>query len=149
MTINQAISKLGKLSSFLAKEPNKLLLTPTRAMEGIMKERIFLEGLNSDSNPIGIGYSKLWGDIRRKKGLQTDFVDLKFSGRLRKNMTTKVADSKTVAIVIDNDFDYKNKAMKQEDFREFYIFKPTESEADTLEEYVSITLEFQIDKILT
>ena len=114
-----------------------------------MKERIFLQGLNSDSNPIGIGYSQLWGDIRKKKGLQTDFVDLKFSGRLRKNMTTKVADSNSVAIVIDNDFDYKNKAMKQEDMREFYIFKPTESEVDTLETYVSITLEFQIDTILT
>lgn len=149
MTIKQAINKLKKLENFLDKQPNKLLLTPTRAVEGIMKERIFLQGLNSDSNPIGIGYSQLWGDIRKKKGLQTDFVDLKFSGRLRKNMTTKVVDSNTVAIVINNDFDYKNKAMKQEDMREFYIFKPTESEADILENYVSITLEFQIDTILT
>lgn len=149
MTIKQAINKLKKLENFLDKQPNKLLLTPTRAVEGIMKERIFLQGLNSDSNPIGIGYSQLWGEVRKKKGLQTDFVDLKFSGRLRKNMTTKVVDSNTVAIVINNDFDYKNKAMKQEDMREFYIFKPTESEADILENYVSITLEFQIDTILT
>ena len=148
MTIQQAINKLGKLEGLLANEANKILLTPTRGMEGIMKERIFLKGLNSDENPIGIGYSALWGDIRKKKGLQTDFVDLKFSGRLRKSMTTKVVDANSVAITIDNDFDYKEKAMKQEDLREFYIFKPTEAEVEVLENFVVNTLAFQIDKIL-
>jgi hypothetical protein len=148
MTIQQAINKLGKLEGLLANEANKILLTPTRGMEGIMKERIFLKGLNSDSNPIGVGYSALWKGIREKKGLQTGFVDLKFSGRLRKSMTTKVVDANSVAITIDNDFDYKEKAMKQEDLREFYIFKPTEAEVEVLENFVVNTLAFQIDKIL-
>jgi hypothetical protein len=112
-----------------------------------MKERIFLKGLNSDENPIGIGYSALWGDIRKKKGLQTDFVDLKFSGRLRKSMTTKVADKDSVVIMIDNDFDYKEKALKQEDLREFYIFRPTDDEVDVLEVFVGKALDIQIDKI--
>lgn len=147
MTIQQTINKIKKLDTLLATQANKILLTPTRGLEGIMKERIFIFGINSDDNPIGIGYSKLWGDIRKKRGLQTDFVDLKFSGRLRKNMTTKVADKDTVVIMIDNDFDYKNKAVKQEDMREFYIFKPTEDEAVILEDFVEKALEFQIEKI--
>jgi hypothetical protein len=147
MTIQQTINKIKKLDTLLATQANKILLTPTRGLEGIMKERIFIFGINSDDNPIGIGYSKLWGYIRQKKGLQTDFVDMKFSGRLKKNMTTKVADKDTVVIMIDNDFDYKNKAIKQEDLREFYIFKPTEDEASVLEGFVEKALEFQIEKI--
>jgi hypothetical protein len=147
MTIDQAILKLGKLEALLTNEANKILLTPTRGVEGVMKERIFLKGLNSDENPIGIGYSALWGDIRKKKGLQTDFVDLKFSGRLRKSMTTKVADKDSVVIMIDNDFDYKEKALKQEDLREFYIFRPTDDEVDVLEVFVGKALDIQIDKI--
>jgi len=148
MTIDQAIGKIKKLDNLLSKEVNKILFSPTRGLEGIMKERIFLEGLNSDNNPIGVGYSERWGSVRSKKGLQTNFVDLKFSGRLRKSMKTKIADSNSVAIVIDNDFDYNEKAMKQEDLREFYIFKPTEDEIDILEVFIGKALDIQIEKIL-
>jgi hypothetical protein len=148
MTINQAIGKLKRLDNLLSKEANKILFSPTRGLEGIMKERIFLEGLNSDTNPIGVGYSKRWGKARTKKGLQTDFVDLKFSGRLRKSMTTKRADANTSVIVIDNDTDYEDKAVKQEDLRGFYIFRPTDDEVDILEVFVGKALDIQIDKIL-
>jgi hypothetical protein len=147
MTIDQAILKLGKLENLLSKEANKILFSPTKGLEGIMKERIFLEGLNSEESPIGTGYSKRWGKVRTKKGLQTDFVDLKFSGRLRKSMTTKRADANTSVIVIDNDTDYQDKALKQEDLRGFYIFRPTDDEVDVLEVFVGKALDIQIDKI--
>ncbi len=147
MNIQQAIGKIQKLDTLLSKEANKILFSPTKGLEGIMKERIFLQGLNSDENPIGIGYSKRWGNVRTKKGLQTDFVDMKFSGRLRKSMTTKRADENTSVIVIDNDFDYKEKALKQEDLREFYIFRPTNDEVDILEVFVDKALAIQIEKI--
>jgi hypothetical protein len=148
MTIDQAIGKIKRLDNLLSKEANKILFSPTRGLEGIMKERIFLEGLNSDSNPIGVGYSKRWGKKRVKKGLQIDFVDLKFSGRLRNSMTTKRADANTSVIVIDNDEDYEKKALKQEDLRRFYIFRPTDEELDILEVFVGKALDIQIDKIL-
>ena len=148
MTIDQAIGKIKRLDNLLSKEANKILFSPTRGLEGIMKERIFLEGLNSDSMSIGGGYSKRWGKKRVKKGLQIDFVDLKFSGRLRKSMTTKRADANTSVIVIDNDEDYEDKAVKQEELRRFYIFRPTDEELDILEVFVGKALDIQIDKIL-
>jgi hypothetical protein len=148
MTIDQAIGKIKSLDNLLSKEANKILFSPTKGLEGIMKERIFLEGLNSDSNPIGVGYSKRWGKKRVKKGLQIDFVDLKFSGRLRESMTTKRADANTSVIIIDNDEDYEKKALKQEDLRRFYIFRPTDEELDILEVFVGKALDIQIDKIL-
>jgi hypothetical protein len=149
MTIKQAIGKLGRLQSLLATQSNKILLTPTKSIERVMKERIFINGINSDENPIGIGYSKRWAAARKSKGLQTNFVDMKFTGSLRKNLTTKVASSNGVAIMIDNDFDYKEKALKQENLREFYIFSATSDEVDKLEKFVEKALEFQIDKLLT
>ena len=46
------------------------------------------EGINSQGNDIQIGYSNMWAEERFKRGLQTDFVDLNFSGRFYKSLET-------------------------------------------------------------
>ncbi len=148
MTIEQAISKLEKLTTFLDQTPNKLVLTPTRGVESLVKERIFLKGINSDSEEIGFGYSKRWAEARKGKGLQTDYVDLKFTGSLRKSLTTKVDDANTVVMMIDNDFNYQEKAKEQERLRQMDIFALTEGEVNVLTDFVEQNFNLQIDKFL-
>lgn len=148
MTIEQAISKLEKLTTFLDQTPNKLVLTPTRGVESLVKERIFLKGINSDSEEIGFGYSKRWAEARKAKGLQTDYVDLKFTGSLRKSLTTKVDGANTVVMMIDNDFNYQEKAKEQERLRQMDIFALTEGEVNVLTDFVEQNFNLQIDKFL-
>ena len=45
-------------------------------------------GENSDSEDIQIGYSFMWGSRRAEEGLQTDFVDLNFTGNFYKSLET-------------------------------------------------------------
>jgi hypothetical protein len=148
MTIDQLIGKIEKLRSLLERTPNKLLITPTRGLESIVKERIFINGIGSDSKVIGTGYSNRWKAARESKGLQTKYVDLKFTGSLRKNLTTRVEDSATVVMTIDSDFDYNEKAIYQEKFRKMSIFALSDKETKTLGEFVEMVLDFQIEKAL-
>lgn len=146
MTIDQAISKINNLDNFLQNTPNKLILTPTRGVESLVKERIFLKGINSDSEPIGFGYSKRWAAARTAKKLQIDYVDLKFTGSLRKSLTTKVEDVDTVVMMIDDDFNYKEKALEQEQLRQMDIFALTDKEVEALTDFVEQNFNLQIDK---
>lgn len=63
-------------------DPDKLFRKPMFDLYAIVSERIQQKGLRTDGTPIGgyKGYAELTKAMRKAKGLQTDFIDLTFTG---------------------------------------------------------------------
>lgn len=108
MTIQQAIGKIEKLNSSLGLIGGSILLKATKRMEREYKERVFIKGLSSNGSKIG-SYSKGWAEVRESKGLQTSFIDLKFTGSLRESIKTTAIDPRTVVMYVDDEINYEKK----------------------------------------
>jgi len=77
--------RFSKLGPFVLKESQKLLVGQGKNIIEMVKEQHH-EGLNRDGKQMQSGYSKPYGKRRKKKGLQTKFVDLHFSGSYHKSL---------------------------------------------------------------
>jgi hypothetical protein len=82
ISINQAINRIKKINETFNYIGSSVLLRPVQEIESQMKERIFIKGLRPEGRKIGSGYSKKWGEIRERAGLQIDYIDLKYTGSL-------------------------------------------------------------------
>lgn len=92
----------GSITSVLQGKFNRLktvLKDAVKVEEGRVKERTQAgQGLNTS----WLGYSQGWAEVRKRKNLRTDIVDLTFTGAMFKNMRTDSKDdgpSKTTAFV--------------------------------------------------
>jgi len=129
-TLQQKIAVVA--SNIKRREPDLLLLAGKR-LEGLMKRRIFNEGKDQQGSQIGKYKSKRWEKIRSRKGRQTAFVDLQFTGDLiRSFKTVRSGDEVFLAIVNDRDF---LKAKGNEERRKKIIFEPTNEEVQVVERY--------------
>lgn len=90
---------------------------------GDSKSRIFNNGQDKLNSSIGT-YKSSYKSFRKKKGLQTQYVDLKVTGELQKSITYD-ADS----IFFKNDYGKKISGYNEKHFKK-RIFAPSESEAD-------------------
>jgi hypothetical protein len=146
MNLAEAIKSIQRLNTMLAAPAAKILLRPVGELEKEIKERVFIEGLNAKRNKIG-NYSEGWAEVRTSRGLQVDFVDLKFTGQLRESINTKVAgspDSSDTAVMYITDDEVYEKKYKPRNS----VFDPTPDEFANLALDVEFFLRFEIDKAI-
>lgn len=88
--------KLRRLRNFLTGIKGR---SRSYAVEYLKTQERFIEDMNRDQLSQGLdtqgmvmqeGYSDQWGAEREAKGLQTDFVDLKFTGSFHKEIEAKI-----------------------------------------------------------
>ena len=108
MTIQQAIGKIEKLESSIKSIGSSVLLKSMKRLEREYKERVFVKGISSNGAKIG-NYSEGWAEVRQSKGLQTAFIDLKFTGSLYKSIKTAPIDESSVVMYVDDDLNYEKK----------------------------------------
>lgn len=142
MTIEQAISKISKLDDSLELISSSVLLKSMKRIEREYKERVFIKGLSSNGAKIG-NYSEGWSQVRISKGLQVDFIDLKFTGSLRKSIKTAAVDKSSVAMYIDDDLNYEKKYGSWET-----ALSVSNEEVDDLFVYFEFYFNQEIDKKL-
>lgn len=108
MNIPQTIAKIQKLETSLASIGSSVLLKSMKRIEREYKERVFVKGISSNGGKIG-DYSKGWAEVRQSKGLQTAFIDLKFTGSLMKSIKTAAIDANSVVMYVSDDLNYEKK----------------------------------------
>lgn len=147
ISINQAINRLKKLNESFKYIGSSVLLRPLQEIESQMKERIFIKGLNPGGGKIG-DYGAKWAEIRDASGLQIEFIDLKFTGKLRESIkTTYVGDlfsSKAAVIYVSDDVTYEKKYNAWQG-----VFDLSQDEFVDLYLYTEYYFNANIDKILT
>lgn len=141
MTIEQTKSKVGKMQDSLSSIGSTILLKALQRVEREYKERVFIKGLNSSGSKIG-NYSQGWAEVRKSKGLQIDFIDLKFTGSLRKSIKTTAEDN-SAYMYIDDDLNYEKKYGSWQS-----ALDVSEEEVDDLFTYFEFYLNQEIDKKL-
>ena len=95
--------RFGSLPDFIQKEGKKILKQNESLIVG-MQTKQHHAGVNVKDEQMQGGYSTGYGKRRKKKGLQTSFVDLHFSGRFHKSL--KVVPSKG-GVDVRSDVDYE------------------------------------------
>lgn len=147
MTIQQAQSKIIKLSATLAREKQKYLFYPTQAMEQRIKERVFIKGLSTRGKKRQYS-SKSWQLTRAQKGKQINFVDLNYEGSLSMSFKTEV-DKDRIVMGVNNDFNYFEKLGQEERYRQDTMLVPNGEELILLADLVEYSINFVIDQALT
>jgi hypothetical protein len=81
--LNTLKTKLEKVNDFTSRALDNIILTDEAEVLSDFIRKQLSEGLKPNGEEISLfGYSKMWASERANAGLQTDFVDLKFSGRM-------------------------------------------------------------------
>ena len=103
VTLDEFIKRLGRLPSFLEKKSSELLLKHEREVVALNNAQL-MEGLNTEGKTMQKGYSKGYSSKRKKAGLQTSFVDLRFSGAYQDSRRGVKSDK---GIDIESNTDYE------------------------------------------
>ena len=144
---DQLARRISSIASNIKRREGGFLLLTGKRLEGLMKRRIFNDGKATNESQIGKYKSKGWRKIRSKKGRQTAFVDLQFTGDLIRSFKT-VRDGSDVVLAIVNDSDAL-KARGNEERRKKAIFEPSLDEVARVERYFedivtdAVIIEFQ------
>jgi hypothetical protein len=79
------VKRFSKLKPFILKTTKEIVkeLEP-EIVKMVVDQQ--LEGINSEGNQMQSGYSKGYTKRRQKRGLQTKYVDLHFTGKMHKGM---------------------------------------------------------------
>lgn len=88
VTLKEFIRRTKKIKPFLDKESAKFFKRRGDTITKMVTDQHH-DGLGDNSKQMQSGYSTGYGKRRRKKGLQSKFVDLHFSGKYHKQMKTK------------------------------------------------------------
>jgi hypothetical protein len=80
VTFEQFKKKFDTLPTWLPKEGAKVVMKQKTKIVELNNSQL-LSGKNIDNEIMQSGYSTAYGRRRQKKGLQTAFVDLKFTGK--------------------------------------------------------------------
>jgi hypothetical protein len=85
VTLEEFKRRAQKLDKFVKEESLKLLKKRGKQITDLVKDQHH-KGLNADGKVMQDGYSGGYTKRRKKKGLQTKFVDQHFSGRYHNKM---------------------------------------------------------------
>jgi hypothetical protein len=146
MNLDQLKNRIQFIATRLNQKKVDFLLLGGKNLEGLMKARIFNDGLDSGERKIGKYKSKAWIQKRKDFGRQTSNVDLEFTGELRDSIQV-VKSQNEVFLVVINDKDFA-KAKGQEDRRKKKIFTPSRDEREETEEYIQDLFNAELDKIV-
>lgn len=80
VTFETFVNRFSKLGEYLKKQSSEILLKHNNDIVPLANEQL-LKGVNIKEQKMQSGYSSAYGKRRQKKGLQTAFVDLRFTGK--------------------------------------------------------------------
>jgi hypothetical protein len=83
----------------------QFLINAADVTQNQYKHRIFTQGLNPYNEKIQEGYSEKWAEVRQDAGLQIQFVDMNYTGDLKKNTYFRV-EGKELLVIINQDYNY-------------------------------------------
>jgi hypothetical protein len=162
MTPQEFEKRIDALVRVLNRDKSDVILEPMKNLEKDMKERIFEKGLNSKGSKIGkygsyysSEYKSLWIPLRQKRGLQTKFVDLKFTGDLMNSFVAEKDEKDSVAIGFDDDENYEKSLIQEilqgqkKGGRSMDIFTPRRLELNKLQKDAVKTIEDELDKLFS
>lgn len=152
MNFDEFARRFGRIASELQSAKGDWLIETAKRLEGSMKVRIFNEGQNTAEGPIGKYKSRYW--IKKREGrYQTSYVDLEFTGDLRRSIKPLMDGDDAVLAIVD-DLDYK-KAMGQEEIQgkkkggnKMEIFTPSDSEIADAQENLDELVERELERII-
>lgn len=138
VTFDEFVKRFSGLKNMIRKRAVEIALTQDIKK---MQQDQHHEGLNADSKIMQNGYSMGYSKLRKKKGLQTKFVDLHFSGKYHRSL--KVVPVKD-GVDITSDADY------EEFIRSNFpnMAGLTKDNADSIAEIVANQLAVEIKKYL-
>lgn len=79
------VKRVDQMDRFIRKEAPKVLKQQGKEIIEMVKDQHH-EGLNRDGEKMQSGYSPAYGRKRKKRGLQTRFVDLHYTGNYHKSL---------------------------------------------------------------
>ena len=104
VTIDRFVKKVDSLKEFIIQEVNRIMLKLGPQIEEMQRKRLS-EGKNIKDKTIQKGYSEGYARRRKKKGLQTNYVDLNFTGEFYRSLDM-VAEADFGKFDIISDVDY-------------------------------------------
>jgi len=91
-TIEQLIENLKDIKSIVQDGVDRAIIGDEFDIVGLNKEQL-LSGIDANSQPLG-SYAESTKKIRQRRGLQTDFIDLSFTGKSQDSIrTNKISDN--------------------------------------------------------
>jgi len=104
MDIEVFIRKLRNLQHFVNVEGNRIAMKEAPLIESMQRKRLS-KGKTTENKTIQKGYSPGYAKRRKKKGLQTNYVDLNFSGEFYESLqVTEEPNYGSFDIVSDVDY---------------------------------------------
>lgn len=85
ITFDEFVKRFGGLKKFIEKETKRIVKDRGKEIVQMIIDQQHA-GIGSDGQQMQSGYSSGYGKRRKRKGLQTAFVDLHFSGKMHKGM---------------------------------------------------------------
>jgi len=79
------VRRFTKLPKYIEKQGLKVIMSEAKRIVQMQREQHHA-GVNREGNKMQSGYSSQYGKRRKKKGLQTSFVDLHYSGKYHKSL---------------------------------------------------------------
>ena len=162
MTPQQFDKRISSLIRLLQRDKSDAIKKPMKDLENTMKERIFKKGLNSKGSKIGKygkyyspEYKSLWIPLRKSRGLQTKFVDLKFTGDLSDSFTSDKVDKDSVGIGFSDDENYEKSLIQEilqgqkKGGRSMDIFTPRRSELTKMQKEAVKSIEDELEKLFS
>lgn len=103
VTIKEFAERMGKVEAEARKAAEKIILKYNNEVVSLQNRQL-LKGKDIHGETMQNGYSPAYGKLRRKKGLQTSFVDLKFTGKYQRS---KKLVKYSYGVDIRSDADYE------------------------------------------
>lgn len=100
---DEFVKRFAGLKDFLNSISSALLLRYDKEIVGFNNEQL-LRGVNVEGRTMQKGYSPQYGKRRKKAGLQTAFVDLKFTGKYQ-DTKKGVAAAKGINLISDTEYE--------------------------------------------
>lgn len=119
LTVEEMIQGLKEFKNIMRTQMNDLMFQTVKDIEPEYKERIFVFGENTKGTRSSYGNyrdkktGELWPVLRERKGRQTDYVDLFYTGQLEKSVRAAKGTKGSAAMAIPSEKNYK-KARFQE-----------------------------------
>lgn len=120
LTAEELIKGLKEFKNVMRTQTNELMFKTVKDLEIEYKERIFVFGENTKGTTSSYGNyidkktGELWPVLRERKGRQTKYVDLYYTGELEKSIKPSKGTKGTASMTIRSDKNYKKARFQEE-----------------------------------
>jgi len=85
VTLEEFVKRFNNVESFLNKWHEEAMIKHSNEIVDMNRKQM-LQGINSEGEMMQQGYSPGYAKLRKKKGLQIGFVDMKFTGKFQDSL---------------------------------------------------------------